>query len=205
MAKADDTTSKIDWIWLREALELAAKRLGSVELAEGRLIEWLAAGKLPWSCMSWKGHSAEEIAKAKQQLKGAYIPHIFPSAVYHEGDPKFWGVRRVRLQIDWEDNKAHDPVTGGAKALGVKVSRTHLLALLPEEPRERVEDLGQTKTAERKLMRPKAWLAKVRKEHPRQHNELLVAYASRLLALMQTANVTKVWSSGTLLRRLHDK
>ena len=55
MAKADDTTSKNDWIWLRDALALAVKRLGSVALAKERLIEWLAAGKLPWSCMSWKG------------------------------------------------------------------------------------------------------------------------------------------------------
>jgi hypothetical protein len=40
--------------------------------------------------------------------------------------------------------------------LGIKVSREHLLALLPEEPRERVEELGQTKPAERELLEPKA-------------------------------------------------
>ena len=50
MAKAGDTSSTIVWIWLREALALAVTALGSVALANGLLIEWLAAGKLPWSC-----------------------------------------------------------------------------------------------------------------------------------------------------------
>ena len=85
------------------------------------------------------------------------------------------------------------------------MSRTHLLALLPEEPREREEALRQTKPAERKLMEPKAWLAEVRKEYPQQQNERPAAYARRLHALMQKANVTKLWSSETLLRRLYDK
>jgi hypothetical protein len=131
MAKADETSSTIDWIWLRAALALAVEALGTVELAKKQLIEWLAAGKLPWSCMKWKGLTAEEIAKAEQQLRGGLIIHILPSAAYHEGDPEFWGVRAVRLQIDWEDNAAREPLTGGAQALGIKVSRTHLLTLLP--------------------------------------------------------------------------
>jgi hypothetical protein len=96
----------------------------------------------------------------------------------------------------------------GALAWGIKVSRAHLLALLPallpEEPRKREEALRQNKPAERKLT-PKVWLAKVRKEHPRQPTELLVAYARRLLDLMPEANVTKAWSFETLLRRLYDK
>ena len=73
MAKACDTTSTIDWIWLREALALAVAALGSVALAQERLIEWLAAGKLPWSCMSWWGLDAEGIAKADQQLRDGPI------------------------------------------------------------------------------------------------------------------------------------
>ena len=52
---------------------------------------------------------------------------------------------------------------------------------------------------------PKAWLSEARREHPRQQNELRMPYASRLHALMQKANVTKVWPFKTLLRRLHDK
>jgi hypothetical protein len=202
MAKAGNTTSTPDWIWLRDALALAVEHLGSVALAKERLIEWLAAGKLPWACKSWKGLNAEEIAKAEQQLRGGFIAFILPSAAYHEGDPKFWC---VRLQIDWEDNAAREPVTGGAKALGIKVSRERLLGLLLEEPRERVEELGQTKPAERELLRPKAWLAEIRKDHPRQRNEPLVDYAHRLHDLMQEAAVTKVWSFETLQRRLHDK
>ena len=62
MAKADDTSSTIDLIWLREALALAAAALGSEVLAKELLREWMAAGKLPWSCVSWKGLDAEDIA-----------------------------------------------------------------------------------------------------------------------------------------------
>jgi len=205
MAKADDTSSTKVWIWLREALELAVTALGSVALAKERLKEWLAAEDrlLPWYCIEWKGHTAEEIAEAAEQLREGYITHILPSAAYYNGDPKFW--RAPHLQIDWEDNAAHESVTGGARAQGIKVSRTHLLALLPEEPREREEALQQTKPAERNLMEPKAWLAKTRKEHPRRQNERLGAYASRLHALMKEENVTTLWPLKTLRRRLYDK
>ena len=55
MAKADDTSSTIVWIWLREALELAVTALGSVKLAQELLIEWLAAGKLPWALDAVEG------------------------------------------------------------------------------------------------------------------------------------------------------
>ena len=54
MAKADDTSSTIDWIWLRDALGRAAPPPGSVALAKERLREWLVAGELPWSCMDWE-------------------------------------------------------------------------------------------------------------------------------------------------------
>ena len=114
MAKADDTTSKIDWIWLREALELAVATLGSVELAEERLMEWLAAGELPWSCMAWKGLSAEEIAREEGEAaaagllqkdgagrNGAVCHYTVPSAAYCQGDPS---VLERRGRIDWEEN-----------------------------------------------------------------------------------------------------
>jgi hypothetical protein len=54
MAKANDKSSTIDWIWLHYALKLAITRLGSEVLAKALLTEWLAAGKLPWSCIAWK-------------------------------------------------------------------------------------------------------------------------------------------------------
>ena len=59
MAKANDKSSTIDWIWLHDALMLAIPRFGSVVLAKERLTEGLAAGKLPWSYMSWWGLDAE--------------------------------------------------------------------------------------------------------------------------------------------------
>ena len=90
MAKADDTSSTIDWIWLREALELAVTAFGSEALAKERLREWLAAGKLPWSCMSWEGLDAEGIARRSSKQGAEFVGHIIPSVAYHEGDPQFW-------------------------------------------------------------------------------------------------------------------
>jgi hypothetical protein len=53
-------------------------------------------------------------------------------------------------------------------------------------------------------MEPKVWLAEVFKEHPQWQNEKPAAYARRLHALMQTADVTQVWSFSSLRRRLYD-
>jgi hypothetical protein len=212
MAKADDTSSTM--IWLRDALALAVRAFGSVVLAKERLREWLAAGELPWSCMSWKGLDAERIARLDpeqrelidQKNRGWIVLHIFPSVAYHEGDPQFW---HANLNIDWEENEAWEKAAGGARAQGIKASRERLLALLPEEPLEHVEKPEQTRPAEPESLEPKAWLAEVRKDHPRQRNEQLVTYAGRLHALMQgahvTKHVTKLWTVETLLRRLHDK
>ena len=121
MAKADDTTSTSDWVWLRDALDLAAAALGSRALAKERLMEWLAAGKLPWSCMSWEGLDAASIAKLRQE---------------------FWGASLV--EIDWGDNAAYEAVfvSDGARARGIKVPRALLLALLFGGPRERKQLRG---------------------------------------------------------------
>ena len=70
MAKANDKSSTIDWIWLHDALVLAIARFGSVVLAKERLREWLAAGELPWSCMSWEGLDAEGIARLDREEQG---------------------------------------------------------------------------------------------------------------------------------------
>ena len=67
MAKANDKSSTIDWIWLHDALMLAIPRFGSGILAKERLKEWLAAGDLPWSCMQWDGLDAEGIARLDQE------------------------------------------------------------------------------------------------------------------------------------------
>ena len=49
MAKADDVSSTIYWIWLFDALQEATNVLGSQALAQGLLEEWLATGKLPFA------------------------------------------------------------------------------------------------------------------------------------------------------------
>jgi hypothetical protein len=140
MAKADGTISTTDWIWLREALALAVAALGSVALAKKRLTEWLAAGKVPWVCMSWEGLDAEGVAKLKRESREGplllFPPRAgyYPSAAYYPGDPQFWS---AGLKINWEDDEAHEPfVINGAQALGIKVSRAHVQALLPGVPRE---------------------------------------------------------------------
>ena len=160
-------------------------------LAKKRLIEWLAAGKLPWSCMDWKA--------------GKYHPgSVFAAqlASIASGDPRFWS--DLPIKIDWEDNCAREDFRHGAEALGITVSLQRLLALLPEEPRGPEDALRQTKPAERKLTEPKAWLAKVRKEHPRKQRERMSDYVDRLHTLMQEADVTDIWPISTLRRRLYD-
>src|SRR5262245_485244 len=100
MAKADDTSSTIDGISLRDALELAAERLWSRELAKKRLVEWLAAGKVPWRCTSWKGLDAKSLAEMRREgrdSKGATVVNL-PSAAHSPGDPGFWS---PNLKIDW--------------------------------------------------------------------------------------------------------
>ena len=103
-------------------------------------------GKLPWSCMSWKGLDAEGLAeKQREKLKAERLAkkrrkqrncmgrviYSIPSVAYCSGDPGFW---RATLRINWEDNAAYEARRHGAKALGITVSRTHLRALLPGVP-----------------------------------------------------------------------
>src|SRR5215469_61140 len=101
MAKADNSSSIIDWIWLRDALALAEARFGSTVLAKERLIKWLAAGELPWSCMSFDALDAEGIARLDRENEESIVLHIIPSAVLHEGRSDFW---RANLNIWWEEN-----------------------------------------------------------------------------------------------------
>ena len=101
------------------------------------------------------GHSKAGPGKRElidQKNRGWIVLHIFPSVAYHEGDPQFW---RANLNIDWEENGAREKATGGARALGIKVSREHLVALLPEEPREgeEVHGAGAWIAAEAKRMK----------------------------------------------------
>jgi hypothetical protein len=135
MAKAVSSSSTIDWPWLHDALVLATKAFGSEVLAKERVREWMASGRLPWTCMSFKGPDADDIARLQEEERGSIVGYILPSAAYHNGDPAFW---RADLNIWWGENEnaAREKSMFGARALGIKVSRTHLAALLPSEPRE---------------------------------------------------------------------
>ena len=72
----------------------------------------------------------ELIDDPKNRVK---VFHILPSVAYREGDPQFWC---ADVKIFWEENGAREQATGGARALGIKVSRKHLRALLHDESRE---------------------------------------------------------------------
>ena len=133
--------------------------------------------------------------------QGRDIIRHSPIAAYREGDPKFWGVRRVRLQIDWEDNTACEPVTGGAKASGVKVSRTNLLALLPQEPREREEARGAAPLVRANKAAPTERKAKARPDQARARRAILQLYPKD----RYPGGVPDTVSPGTLQRAVADK
>lgn len=139
MAKPNKTSTTVVWIWLHDALMLAVSTFGSVVLAEERLRAWMASGQLRWSCMSFEGPDAEDIARLRQEEKESIVGYILPLAAYHKGDPAFWS---ADLAIWWDKNGAREKSGFGARALGIKVSRTDLAALLPEEPREREQVHG---------------------------------------------------------------
>jgi hypothetical protein len=123
-------------------LDLAAVALGSRVLARERLTEWLTAGKLPWSSLSWEGLDGARIAKLRQELRAAGIMSVAPSVAYYNGDPRFW--RSNLVEIDWGSNAAYETVfvSDGARARGIKVSQAHLIALLPGGPRGRKQLRG---------------------------------------------------------------
>src|SRR5262245_29671776 len=120
MAEANDKSSTIDWIWLHDALKLATTCLGSVVLAKELLTEWLATGKLPWSCMAWNRRDEERLEEMEDRARdiGMFLRDIPPAC--REGEPEFW--RAVQM-IDWENNIASQHWNVGASALGIKVSR----------------------------------------------------------------------------------
>jgi hypothetical protein len=231
MAKAGkkDTSpeSDCDRIFLHEALGLAVRALGTEDLAEQQLVEWLGAGDLPWSCRKWKGPDAEDIAsfaagklprsetkeldaediaKAEQELFGEYTIHTFPSVAYHEGDPRFF---RARPQIDCKKNTAWERgVTGGAKASGIRVSRTRLLALLPAGagglPLLPADNPSEGSDADDEVRSLKAWVSAAQLAHPKKTGEGISAYARRLYGLMpKRMRSAHVW--GTVRRLLYDK
>jgi hypothetical protein len=122
MAKANDKSTTIDWIWLREALQEDAKaELGSKVLAETRLREWLAAVQLPWTYMSWQELDEAGIANLREDEPT--LGRILSTLTW------FWTAQS--LWIDWDDSRAGDCRNC---ALGIKVSRRHLRALLRAGP-----------------------------------------------------------------------
>jgi hypothetical protein len=202
MAKANDKSTIIDWIWLHDALLLATKCFGSAALAKAMLTEWLAAGKLPWSCMAWHPLDVEGLEEREDKARelGMFLRDIPPAC--REGEPEFW---RSDHTTRWEDNIAHQNSVVGAGALGIKVSREHFVALLPEDQRKCVVEQAPTMTSTRELLEPKAWLAWACEKYPKRQNERATPYVRRLHGLMQTAdNVTQVWTFETFRVRYYE-
>jgi hypothetical protein len=170
MAKALETIA--DPIWLRKALETAAEALGSVEFAKAQIRKWLAAGDLPWTCISWQALDAEGIASVRRKLDASDIVMLQPpSGPYCEGEPAFW--RCTAVKIDWDNNSAREAglADGGAKAEGIKVSLGRLRALLPEpeeaapEPEDEraFKALYGNRTARTELPRVETMLSEISK------------------------------------------
>ena len=134
MAKADDTSSTINGPWLCDALKEAADRFGSKVLAQERLRVWMTSEQLRWSCMSFEGPTADDIARLRQEERQSIVGYILPSAAYHNGDPAFWC---ANLTIWWNKNAAREKSGFGSKALGIWVSREDLNARLSEVPDRR--------------------------------------------------------------------
>lgn len=135
MAKANDKSNAIHWIWLTEALQEAIKVLGSKRLARRRLKQWMAAGQLPWSCMSLELLNEKGQATPWPQLGSAFfVLNLFWDATSH------W--------IDWKDNSAGENELGAVQAMGISVSREDLFALLlqPSEP-----SAGENETNEKEV------------------------------------------------------
>ena len=117
MAKANDKSNAIHWIWLIEALQEAIKVLGSKRFARRRLKQWMATGELPWICMSLNLLDEKGQEMTWPQLGTAFLAlKLFWDATSH------W--------IDWEDNCAGENELGAVQAMGIKVSRERFFTLL---------------------------------------------------------------------------
>jgi len=187
-------------MWLRDALEQAGASLGSKALAKDQLIEWLAAGTLPWSCTSWKGLDEEGIARRRREKERKWkvsgVLLSAPSAGFHAGDPRFF---RVRVIIDWEDNTAREGMRAGAQALGIKVSPTHLLALLPKESHEREQLVGAARWVAAEARRMKA-----AGEVPDRISHFALALANRMRKAAATNKSIRPIKSTSIKNRLRE-
>ena len=134
-------------------------------LAKELLKEWLAAGKLPWSCMLWKGLDAEGIARLEHAKTGGDRPS---TSSHRLRTTKVTLSSGAPMLVFWEENGAREQATCGARALGIKVSRKHLVALLPDKSREseEVRGAGEWIAAEAKRMQEA-------NEVPRHHDHRL--------------------------------
>jgi hypothetical protein len=98
--------------------------------------------------MEWTALSAERIAELERERQEpvsirierrgllepdrVVLPDSFmqtPTTAYFAGDCRFWA--DAKLEINWVDNSAREIITFGACASGIRVSRKHLLELLP--------------------------------------------------------------------------
>ena len=137
---------------------------------------------------------------------GAHRPyHVMPSAEFFLMATLSSGLPILRSTGKTMGRARSQPGAQRPRGSGCRV--THLLALLPEEPRERVETPGD-KPSRRNAgakMGPKDWLAWARKTYPQRRNERPTPYIRRLHGLMEkTDNVTEVWRFETFRVRYYE-
>jgi hypothetical protein len=171
---------------------------------------WQAAGEDRCNATALKHKNAKAIVGDPIEIPAHYWPRLkltddrlTGKAILYDGQGRVYReVQFPRLNVKelWPKSP---PLSGEQLEPGA-------VEVLPEPQKpERIEAPEPTRPAERKLLRPKAWLAKALKDHQQQETEGPTDYANRLYPLMQnakeTGEVTKVWAFTTLLRRLQDR
>ena len=129
MAKADDASSTRTDGCRRPGA--GNRTLSGRRSWQNWLTEWMATGKVPWTCRESTGLDAKGLAEKRQRKLHAErlaeerreqgeavggVIYSLPSATYFPGDPRFWSARPL-LWTDWEDNSAYQRRRHGAQAL----------------------------------------------------------------------------------------
>jgi hypothetical protein len=104
-------------IWLREAKALLVEIYGSPRLAEGLLLDELAAGRMPWGSLLQKGEASDDFWKSG------------PRGNFEENSASNTPKYRIFFLGGGIDR---DDPPRSCEHFGVWLSRPHVLALLPE-------------------------------------------------------------------------
>jgi hypothetical protein len=108
---------------LREARALMVGTYGSPKLAESLLLDELFAGRMPWGSLLQKGEASDDFWKSQ------------PRVNFEENSAS----NKPYLRMFYVGGGIIDPPEPprGCEHFGIWLSRPHVLALLPEDPKAR--------------------------------------------------------------------